>query len=110
MSISAVTAYVRGLRKYHRLAPHAVVTELGLKAEAYRNGFPYSLLTLKATSVLREEQQTRMRDVIKAFGLCTPGTGSNDATGAPVIAGSAATDDAPIPSNTDGPATDDDNC
>jgi hypothetical protein len=73
MSVKVMKDYQRSLRKY-RMDLSAVITELGLKAAQYRNGMPYTLLTLQAIGVLSPAEQARMAAARRTFGFETTST------------------------------------
>ena len=83
MSVLTVKKYLRGLRKW-RLVPHGVVTELGLAATKYRNGFAYTRLTLRTVSVLSPTERDRMRVAATAFGFDVFEAALDDADGSAV--------------------------
>jgi hypothetical protein len=86
MSVKAVRQHARSLRKY-RLDLFAVITELGLRPAQYRNGKPYTALTLRAIGMLSPAEQARMRVVLGVFGFGSAGPADAGNTPAPAPAG-----------------------
>jgi hypothetical protein len=89
MSVKAVRQYAHRLRKY-RLDLFAVITELGLRPAQYRNGMPFTRLTLKAIRMLTPAEQARMRTVLGVFGFGSAGPADAGGTPAAVPAGKVA--------------------